>query len=134
MKKVITQKPSFSPFPFHELFPSKDKERWQVLCGDEDHWRLGIYSPESSKESEILEFESHDCPEMFILLEGRVSLLLFHEKTKLFETLELEQGKPVMIDTWHDGFCPDGPFTGKALVIERDQFETLYKNRADFNT
>lgn len=133
MRQVTTKKSSFSKFNFNELLTSKDKERWQVLCGDEDHWRLGIYSPESSKESDILEFESHDCPEMFILIEGRVSLLLFHESIKKFETLELEQGKPVMIDTWHDGFCPDGPFTGKALVIERDEFETFYKNREELN-
>ena len=132
MKKVITEKPSFPTCCLNKLLTPHDKERWQVLCGDENHWRLGIYSPEYSKESDILELESHNCPEMFILLEGRVSLLLFNEETKGFETLELLPGKPIMVDTWHDGFCPDGPFTGKALVVERDQFETLYKNREDF--
>jgi hypothetical protein len=132
MKKVITEKPSFPKFNLNKLLTPHGKERWQVICGDEDHWRLGVYSPEYSQESDILELESHNCPELFILLEGRVSLLLFNEETKGFETLELEQGKPIMVDTWHDGFCPDGPFTGKALVVERDQFETLYKNREDF--
>jgi len=132
MKKVIVSRPSFPNFKFNNLLKPKEKERWQVLCGDEKHWRLGIYSPKYAQESDITQLESHNCPELFVLLEGNMSLLLYHEDSKLFETLELKKGEPIMVDTWHDGFCPDGPFTGRALVIERDQFETLYKKREDF--
>jgi len=132
MKKVIVKRPSFPNFNFNELLKPQENKQWQVLCGDEKHWRLGIYSPQYSQESDIEELESHNCPEIFVLLEGQISLLLFHEETKKFEILELKKGIPIVVSAWHDGFCSNGPFTGKALVIERDQFETFYKNKVDF--
>lgn len=131
MKQEIVTNPSFPNINFNQLLNIKEPSRWEVLCGDENHWRAGFYSPEFSKEDEILEFENHNCPEFFLLIEGEMSLLLFHEKNREFERINLETGKPIMISAWHNGFCPKGPYTGKALVIERDTFETVLKTRTE---
>lgn len=131
MKTEIVSEPSFPNINFNQLLNSKEQARWEVLCGDEKHWRVGYYSPEFSNENEIQELENHTCPEFFLLIEGQMSLLLFHENSGEFETLNLEMGKPVLINTWHNGLCPKGPHTGKALVIERDTFETTLKTRKE---
>lgn len=119
---------NFPSFEFEKLLSIEDNNRWQVLCGDESHWRLGIYSPEFSKISQIDKLEHHDCPELFMLIEGEMSLLIYNKESQTKETLILEKNKPVMVSSWHNGFCPNGPFTGKALVIERDKFDTEYLN------
>jgi len=103
----------------------KKKTRWQVLCGDQEHWRVGLYSPEFASVKEITKFEKHSCPEFFILLEGKVSLALKDQRGKI-RTVRLKPMQPILIEDWHCGFCPNGAFTGTALVVERDVFATLY--------
>lgn len=104
----------------------KKKTRWQVLCGDTEHWRVGLYSPEFASRKEITKFEKHSCPEFFILLEGKVSLAIKDKRGKV-RTVSLKPMRPILVEDWHNGFCPDGAFTGTALVIERDVFATLYQ-------
>jgi len=130
MREVRTSPPSFPEAVENQLLTPQDNERWQVLCGDADHWRLGIYSPEVGSADDIEELEWHDCPELFMLMNGRVSLLLRDENGE--RTVELEPNKPIHVTCYHAGFCPDGPFTGQALVIERDAFNTIYKRRDEF--
>lgn len=104
-------------------------QTWQVLCGDRDHWRVGIYSPEQSSAAEIGELaalERHDCPELFCLLSGRLTLVLSDGAGGTRE-LALEPGVPVLVEAPHAGYCPDGPHTGAALVVERDAFDTEYR-------
>ncbi len=125
MRKVSTVLPSFPNSPNNELLPFIPDERWQVLCGDEAHWRLGIYSPGESCHEDIRELEWHDCPELFLLLSGRLSLWI--AKDGVLQDLELQPNQPVLITAPHCGFCPDGPHRGTALVVERDRFETIYR-------
>jgi len=129
MRKVTVKKPSFPNNGFQQFLKKEDKKVWQVLCGDEDHWRFGIYSPELASAEEVKELEKHTCPELFILISGSISLIVVENSIK--KIIELKQNEPILINTWHNGFCPNGKFTGQALVIERDQFETTYE---DINT
>jgi len=86
---------------------------------------VGVYSPEESAPADIEELEQHDCPELFLLLSGEVSLLLLREGKP--EVVRLEAGRPILVEAPHNGFCPQGPHTGVALVVERDRFKTVYR-------
>lgn len=125
-RHVQTRAPSFPEVPTDAVLEVADNERWQVVCGDTDHWRLGIYSPPESSPEQCDELEEHTCPELFVLLSGHVTLVLADGKGGTRE-LVLEPEKPVLISTPHAGFCPNGPHTGKCLVVERDAFETEYR-------
>jgi len=130
METVEVKHPSFPDVKTNELLNPEHSIRWHVLCGDKDHWRTGFYSPEQSNLPQIDKLEKHTCPELFVLVEGELTLVL--AKGNNLETLKLEKHKPILIDTWHNGFCPNGPFTGKALVVERDNFVTEYRTVKDF--
>jgi hypothetical protein len=130
MRTEQTRRPSFPNVESDTELKPKDNQVWQVLCGDLGQWRVGLYSPEFTKASECEELEQHDCPEFFILLEGRLTLLL--AKNREVVELELQAGKPVLVNAPHSGFCPDGPHSGKALVVERDAFDTIYDTAERF--
>lgn len=132
MRIIKTRSFSFPVVPFNNPLDALDGKRWQVLCGDKDHWRVGFYSPDKICAEEIIELEHHTCPELFILLHGRVTLLLA-EGGSLRE-LELEPSRPVLVTAPHSGFCPDGPKTGMALVVERDAFDTEYQRTKEWLT
>ena len=42
--------------------------------------------------------------------------------------------EPVLVTAPHAGFCPDGPHSGRALVVERDAFDTKYGSPTEFTT
>jgi len=130
MRHVRTERPSFPAAGADTLLQWASAERWQVLCGDEGHWRLGIYAPPEASRTEVEELERHDCPELFVLLEGRLTLVL--SKDGGIVEVPLEAGKPILVEAPHAGYCPDGPHTGAALVIERDAFETEYRGVGDW--
>jgi hypothetical protein len=130
METVEVKSPSFPEVTTNEFLEHKHGVNWSVLCGDKDHWRTGVYSPEANDLKQIDRMEKHSCPELFVLIEGEITLLL--SKNETLQTLKLEKFKPVLIDTWHCGFCPKGSFTGKALVVERDHFVTEYRAIKDF--
>jgi len=132
MRIVETRPPSFPDVAADEPQSPKPDQVWQILCGDRDRWRVGLYSPAATSADQITELEQHDCPELFCLLEGRLSLLMAKNR-KLVE-LALEPGKPVLVSAPHAGLCPDGPHTGRALVVERDTFDTRYAPPDDFTT
>ncbi|MBI3181456.1 MAG: hypothetical protein HYZ28_04880 [Myxococcales bacterium] len=125
MRTVKTSHPSFPKAGANALLSVEPLLRWQALCGDQGHWRVGLYSPPEATAEDCHELERHDCPELFVLLSGRMSLLLF-EAGGLRE-LALEPGRPALITAPHNGFCPGGPHTGVALVVERDAFSTEYR-------
>jgi hypothetical protein len=125
MRRVQTRPPSFPEVDFDTLLSIEPGKRWQVLCGDAGHWRLGVYSPPESSAEQCEELEKHDCPELFLLLSGKVSLVLAENDGT--PVLALEPNKPVLVTSPHSGFCPDGPHTGAALVVERDSFDTEYR-------
>ncbi len=126
MRKVQVKSPSFPEAPADTPLPSKGGALWQVLCGDRGHWRAGVYSPAFTSAEQCRELEKHDCPELFLLTEGRLCLVLA-DGAGGTRVLQLERGSPVLVTAPHSGFCPDGPHSGKALVIERDELSTEYR-------
>lgn len=130
MRTVYVQAPSFPEVDHDKALDPEEQRVWQVLCGDREHWRVGIYSPQLTGPEQIEELEQHDCPEFFWLLDGRLTLVLAREDA--VEYLDLEVGRPVLVTAPHSGYCPDGPHTGRALVVERDVFETRYATAAGF--
>ena len=125
LRTVTVQAPSFPEAPPHRLLSIAPDLRWQVLCGDTDHWRVGVYSPPETCAGDLSELERHDCPEFFLLLSGRLTLVLAGPDGP--EELALLPGRPVLVTAPHGGFCPDGPHSGAALVVERDAFTTEYR-------
>ena len=124
--KVIVRYPSFPKVILNKLLAKpKAKNRWQVLCGDRDHFRVGLYSPEFKNVKEIERFEKHSCPEFFLLLKGQVSIAILG-KNKKVKVIKLKPLQPLLVEGWHCGFCPKGKYTGVALVVERDQFTSWY--------
>lgn len=123
---IKTVAPSFPDTALNALLGPFPKSRWHVVCGDPGHWRAGLYSPEVSSLSEVLELERHDCPELFLLMSGRVTLV-FSDGAGGLREVALEPGRPILVSAPHSGYCPDGPHTGVALVVERDEFTTEYR-------
>jgi len=128
-RTVEVRSPSFPEVKSTDPIIAEMEQRWQVLCGDKSHWRTGIYSPNFSSPEEIEELERHSCPELFLLLDGAVTLLV--EENKELKKIDLEQGKPVLVKSWHSGYCPNGPHTGRVFVVERDEFITEYRSVKD---
>jgi hypothetical protein len=127
---VETHAPSFPEVAADVPIAPVDAQRWQVLCGDTAHWRVGLYSPVDASREALRELERHDCPELFLLLSGRLTLLL--SVAGQLREVPLEVGKPVLVTSPHNGYCPDGPHTGRALVVERDVFATEYRGVNDW--
>ena len=131
MRSETVDRPSFPAAAENEILTGAAGLRWQVLCGDRDHWRMGIYSPGKSRRDQIEELERHDCPEIFLLLRGRLTLVLV-EAGQVRE-LALAPEQPALITAPHAGYCPDGAHTGAALVIERDAFTTEYRTVGEWS-
>ena len=127
LEAIKTQSPSFPEISRNTLLDIKDEQLWQVLCGDKGHWRTGIYSPEADSIDAVNKLEKHNCPELFLLLSGEISIVV--KKNNKLEIIKLEPLRPILVDTWHNGFCPNGKHTGMALVVERDEFTTQYQSK-----
>jgi len=125
MRTVEVTSPSFPPVEPNVLLEPQADKRWQVLCGDSGHWRAGLYSPAETRADEVTELERHDCPELFLLLSGRLTLLVAEDGG--VRELPLAPGRPTLVTAPHTGVCPDGPHTGTAFVVERDAFRTEYR-------
>jgi hypothetical protein len=130
MRTVHVQPPSFPVVASEIPLVPEAGRLWQVLCGDAGHWRAGIYAPAATSPAGCPELERHTCPELFLLLEGRLTLLV-HDGDTVRE-LPLAPGQPVLVVAPHSGFCPDGPHTGRAFVVERDLFSTEYRAPTDW--
>jgi hypothetical protein len=130
-RRVLVTKPSFPEVTPDVLLPAAPDQVWQVMCGDADHWRVGLYSPVLAHREQVEELEQHDCPELFMLMSGRLTLVLAEGRGGLRE-LPLEFGRPVLVSAPHTGYCPDGPHSGQAIVVERDVFSTEYRPVADY--
>lgn len=131
MNKVTTRRPSFPEVVPDAPIQFPSMERWNVLCGDAGHWRVGVFSPPECSADEVKELEIHDCPELFLLISGAVTLVISDMKGGVTE-LPLQQMKPVLVTSPHSAYCPDGPFSGTCLVVERDEFDTEYRLPADW--
>ncbi len=131
MRFVETRPPSFPHAPVDASLAPIPGERWQVMCGDAGHWRVGIYSPPESRREECGELERHDCPELFLLLSGGVTLVLSDGQGGVRE-LPLQPGQPLLVETPHTAYCPGGPHSGTCFVVERDSFDTEYRVPAEW--
>jgi hypothetical protein len=125
MRHVLTRPPSFPRVPVDQLLPVEEHVGWQVVCGDPGRWRVGVCSPELCRRDQISELERHDCPELFCLLQGRMVLVLGGPGGE--REVELHPGQPILVEAPHNGYCPDGPHSGLAIVVERDSFDTEYR-------
>lgn len=130
MRELQTRRPSFPAAAENALLPAPSAARWEVICGDEGHWRAGLYSPAETTAADHAELEWHDCPELFLLISGRLTLLLAEHGA--LRELPLAAGRAVLVSAPHAGFCPDGPHTGVAFVVERDAFTTRYRAVAEW--
>lgn len=102
----------------------QSKKRWKVIFSDKNNWRCGVYIPEFTDASEIQKFEKHNGPELFLLLEGKATLVLFGPKVR--KEKSLKKGEVVIVNTWHNAYRPKGD-KGMALVIEKDNISTRWK-------
>jgi len=125
MRRVTTKSPSFPEVVSDTPLLANTGPVWQVLCGDAGHWRCGLYSPEFERLDQIKELERHDCPELFLLVRGQVTVVV--QRADGLTAIPLENGRPVLVRGPHSGYCPDGPGSGTAFVVERDAFETEYR-------
>ena len=99
-----------------------DKE-WDVIFNEGNHWRIGIYRPKYRAAAEIAELEQHTCPEAFLLLQGKLTMLYKEADGSLCE----KQLRPMELTTFtepHAGFSPDQ--SGVAFVVENAKFSTQY--------
>jgi hypothetical protein len=55
---------------------------------------------------------------------GALTLVLWEHGA--LRELPLEPNRPVLVTAPHGGYCPNGSHSGRALVVERDQFTTHY--------
>jgi hypothetical protein len=127
MRRVEVMPPSFPEVSANEPLAEALDRLFLPFCGDPGHWRAGWYRPEATRADEISTLETHSCPELFLLLEGRASLVLGDAPGG--RTLDLQRGRPVLVTAPHAAFCPDGPRRALLLVVERDRFETVYADR-----
>ncbi len=81
--------------------------------------------PEFTSLSEVDYLEKHDAPELFLLLEGKVVLVLSEDGAELRE-VPMERGKLYVVTEWHNAYRP-GNCRGVALVVERTGISTTYK-------
>ena len=100
-----------------KVIEAKGDRRWKVVFKDSDKWLCGIYVPEFRSREEITFFEKHDGPEMFTLIDGKVTLVLRDERGRE-QRVPLSKRKLVVVDEWHNAYRPKGA-KGIALVIER---------------
>ncbi len=127
MRRVRVDTPTGEqpPRPAVEAWVAPPAAVWRVVGGDRGHWRVGYYSPALARAEEVAELERHTCPEVFLLVRGRLTLVVA-DGGELRE-VPLAPGVPVCVAAPHSGYCPDGPHQGLAVVVERDAFETEYR-------
>ena len=130
MRQVTTTAPSFPDVARDQPITVPGNKLWHVVCGDTSHWRVGYYAPSATAPGQLPELEQHTCPELFVLLRGQLTLLLADGGA--VRQLPLQVGVPVLVTAPHSGFCPDGPHTGVALVVERDSFSTEYRTAQEW--
>lgn len=86
-------------------------------------WNAGVYSPSESSIVEIDELVDPQVPTLFLLLEGRVTIVFANNIGELHETA-LEPGQPLLVTAPHAAYCPDGPHEGVVLMVERAELRS----------
>lgn len=99
----------------------KSKRRWKILL-NEGKWLCGLYIPEFRRKEEIDKLEKHDAPELFLLIEGKVNLVV-KDKGRERE-ISLAKGEATVLDCWHNAYGK-----GKVFVVERAGVSTEFMKR-----
>lgn len=102
----------------------QSKKRWKVIFRHKNNWLCGIYIPEFTDACEIQKFEKHNGPELFLLLQGKVTLVLLEGNKR--RKVPLKKDEVVIVNTWHNAYRPKGG-KGVVLVIEKDNISTRRK-------
>ena len=110
-----------------KIIDISSKERWKVVFEDPGRWRIGLYKPEFKSLEEISYLEKHDRPELFLLLDGRMVLVVQQGGSDKIQEVELRRGRLYIVEEWHNGYRPGG-CEGIALVVEAHDTKTIYKD------
>jgi len=102
----------------------KYKEIWNPVFKDDKRWLLGFYKPQAKSLKEIDYLEKHKYPELFLLIEGKIILVIKEKKDSPIKKLALKKGEVVIINCWHNGYALEPDST--ALVIESSDNPTQY--------
>lgn len=89
----------------------------------EGEWNAGVYSPAESSIVEIDDLVDRQVPTLFLLLEGRVTIVFANNLGELHETA-LVPGQPLLVTAPHAAYCPDGAHAGVVLRVERPELRT----------
>jgi len=111
--------------PIIKLSAKKFKERWNPVYNDNRKWLLGFYKPKAKSLKEVKYLEKHKYPELFVLLEGEIVLVLRDKKESANKKLRLKMGEAVIVNCWHNGYALKPK--SAALVIERPKNPTKYR-------
>ena len=103
--------------------------RWKVVFRDAGKWILGIYIPEITSREEVKVLERHNAPELFVLVKGKVTLVVANGN--VIKEVKMELGKPYVVTGWHNAYRPEGS-EGVVLVVERDAVKTEFRRVEDF--
>ncbi len=110
-----------------KIIDANSRERWKVLFEDPGRWRIGLYRPEFKSLDEISYLEKHDRPELFLLLSGKIVLVVQNEGMDNVQEIELRKDKLYIVEEWHNGYRPGG-CEGIALVVEAYDTTTIYRD------
>lgn len=104
---------------FRRISIDKYKKRWNVAAKDNKKWLLGFYIPEFKSRDEIDYLELHKGAELFLLLQGEITLVIKETANSKLQEIKLKRNEPVIISCWHNGYNACNS-KSVALVIERD--------------
>jgi len=104
-----------------------DRKRWRVLY-NEGNWLCGLYKPEFRRKNEVVILERHNAPELFLLIDGKITLLVKRDRGRLRE-LKMKKGEVIVLTDWHNAYSPDA--RGEAIVIEKNGVKTTFKSIKD---
>ncbi len=111
----------------YKILPHIPDGRWQIIFqqGQAKGYQIGLYAPELCSAKKITHLEIHSGPEIFLLLQGEVSLVIrdTNNDPQSEEIILLQPGIPVLVFGYHNGFSPN---QGTALVVEEMALQTNF--------
>lgn len=137
MEELIELVPVKTPYTMGKMketdffyrLPAKAHERWQVVFSEKSEgYRIGLYLPEFTKPEEIQQLEKHNYQEVFLLISGKMGLVIRdeHNNPQTEQIVTLEPGRPVVVAGYHNGFSSDNAL---CYVFEADNIETEFGPR-----
>lgn len=114
----------------YQFLENTAEERWRVIFeqAETPGYKIGLYRPEFRRTEEIDWLEQHEGPEIFLLLQGEVTLVLRNSQSDPAseELLPLEISKPVAVFGFHNAFADED---GLCYVVEATGMATRFSQR-----